>query len=175
MSTTAISRRIEALFRRYETLLDQLSESDFQRNPAEGIWSYSEVYSHVFTANQACFMAIGNCINGKAEETVEKAKRSGRLILFLGIFPPVKIKAPKRIAEMVQQIDKTEAQKQMQQLQDMLQKVLPGIAGAPVSQKAKHPFMGYFDARQWLRFIEIHTRHHLKQLGRIEKALKTSP
>ena len=174
MSITATARRTEALFVRYQTFLDQIGENDFQRNPAAGIWSYAEVYSHIFTANQACFMAIGNCINGKAEATNEKARRSGRIILFLGIFPPVKIKAPKRIAEMVQKIDREEAKKQLQQLQDMLRKVLPGIADADSGQKAKHPFLGYFDARQWLRFIEIHTRHHLKQLVRIEKALKNS-
>jgi glycosyltransferase involved in cell wall biosynthesis len=31
-------------------------------------------------------------------------------------------------------------------------------------------FTGYLNAKQWLRFIEIHLNHHLKQLNRIENS-----
>lgn len=174
MNIKNIARRTENILSTYEEFLGTIAEKDFQTNPQAGVWSYSEVYSHIFTANQACFMAIENCIDGKAEQTEEKAKISGRVILFLGLFPPVKIKAPKRIAEMVQKIDKASAQKYLQHQREMLARVLPHVAQAPANQKAKHPFMGFFDARQWLRFIEIHTRHHEKQLYRIQSAFKKS-
>ena len=32
----------------YEKLLNTLTEEDFLHSPAEGGWSYSEVYSHIF-------------------------------------------------------------------------------------------------------------------------------
>lgn len=174
MRVSAIARRTEILFSQYETYLERIAPDDFQRQPVPGEWSYAEVYSHIYTANHACFMALENCIKGKAEVTSLKATLPGRIILFIGLFPPVKIKAPARIAAMVQKIDREDALRQLQQMREMLQKVLPGIPAAAPNQKASHPRMGYFDARQWLRFIEIHTRHHLKQLQRIEKGLKTS-
>lgn len=174
MSLTVIARRTEVLFSAYEGYLEKITDMDFQQQPAPGAWSYAEVFSHVYTANQACFMAIENCIKDKAEVTTQKASLPGRIILWTGIFPPVKIKAPKRIAAMVQKITKEDAARHLQQLRDMLQRLLPDIPKAAPNQKAVHPRMGYFDAKQWLRFIEIHTRHHLKQLQRIEKSLKTS-
>jgi len=45
------------------------------------------------------------------------------------------------------------------------------VSQASKSQKAKHPRLGLLHARQWLRFIEIHTKHHEKQLYRIQKQL----
>ena len=174
MSINRIAKRTEKILLVYEKFLDKIAEKDFQTNPKPGVWSYAEVYSHIFSANQACLMAIDNCMNGKAEETSEKASISGRLILFVGLFPPVKIKAPARIAAMVQKISKEEAARQVQQFRVNFQKKLPYIAGASATQKARHPRLGFFDAKQWLRFIEIHTLHHKKQLYRIQSALKKS-
>ena len=71
--------------------------------------------------------------------------------------------------------DKKEAMRFLQEIEkfkENLSKLLPEITTASSSQKAKHPRMGLFNAKQWLRFIEIHTRHHEKQLYRIEAALK---
>jgi hypothetical protein len=39
----------------------------------------------------------------------------------------------------------------------------------PPSGKEKHPGLGYFDAGQWYHFADIHIRHHLRQLARLEK------
>lgn len=172
MSIVKIAKQVERVLDRYQGFLNEVSESDFQLKPAEGMWSYAEVYSHIFSANHACLIAIQNCIQAKAIESKEPATFWGRLILFFGIFPPVKIKAPERIAAMVQNISKQEAQQQLQKFRDNLAKLLPEIAHASPTQKAKHPRMGLFNAKQWLRFIEIHTYHHEKQLYRIQAALK---
>lgn len=159
---------------RYEQFLNQVAESDFQLNPVEGVWSYSEVYSHIFTANHACLIAIQNCIQGKSIDSKEPASIAGRLILFFGIFPPVKIKAPERIAAMVKKISKEEAQVQVQKFRENLIELLPKMEQASPTQKAKHPRMGLFNVRQWLRFIEIHSLHHEKQLYRVKGMLKKS-
>jgi hypothetical protein len=59
----------------------------------------------------------------------------------------------------------------MSMAEEELAKTLPLIAHANSKIKTKHPRLGYLNAKQWLRFIEIHLHHHLKQLNRIENSL----
>lgn len=171
MSLVSIARRTEQILARYEAFLTIISEAQFQQNPAPGVWCYAEVYSHINTVNQACFMAIDNCIKGTATQSGKRIHPAAWLILLLGKFPPVKIKAPARIAAMVQKPSKEEAQQGINQTKAHLKALLSNIGEASLSQKAPHPRLGLLNAPQWLRFIEIHTHHHEKQLHRITKQL----
>lgn len=42
------------------------------------------------------------------------------------------------------------------------------LFGDPPSGKVKHPGLGYFSAGEWYQFADIHVRHHLRQLPRME-------
>jgi hypothetical protein len=93
--------------------------------------------------------------------------------LLLGSLPPAKkYKVPKRLAERVKKINKTEALDFVLEFEKALDDNYPLIANASVDCKTKHPRLGYLNAKQWLRFIEIHLKHHLKQLERIEKSFQ---
>jgi hypothetical protein len=37
--------------------------------------------------------------------------------------------------------------------------------------KTRHPGLLYFSALEWLRFAEMHMRHHFRQKKRIDEAL----
>ena len=39
---------------------------------------------------------------------------------------------------------------------------------ARATGRARHPFFGFVTARQWLRMLEVHQRHHLKILAELE-------
>lgn len=171
MSINQTASRIVQATARYEAFLATLSDADFQRNPADGMWSYAEVYSHIFEANLISLLALEKCVKGTAEEDKSTLQPAVWLILFLGKFPPGKIKAPARIAAMVKKINPVEAQQLMHNFSQRLQELVPQVSQASKSQKAKHPRLGLLHARQWLRFIEIHTKHHEKQLYRIQKQL----
>ena len=171
MSINQTASRIVQATARYEAFLATLSDADFQRNPADGMWSYAEVYSHIFEANLISLLALEKCVKGTAEEDKSTLQPAVWLILFLGKFPPGKIKAPARIAAMVKKINLVEAQQLMHNFSQRLQELVPQVSQASKSQKAKHPRLGLLHARQWLRFIEIHTKHHEKQLYRIQKQL----
>lgn len=175
MSLKKIKNRIDQINARYETFLTEISEKDFQKSPASGGWSYSEVYSHILEANLLSLLALEKCVKGKAEENTKKTHLAVWLILFLGKFPPGKIKAPERIAALVQKINPAEAETLMLKFKTKLNELAPLVAGASATQKAKHPRLGFLNARQWLRFIQIHSRHHEKQLGRIQAALGQKP
>ncbi len=151
----------------YEKLLGTLTEEDFLCSPADGVWSYSEVYSHIFQANLGSSIALEKCINGTAIESYKSDHWLAWSILFFGRFPPGKIKAPKRIAAMVKKISREEAGNLIVKFKKRVSELYPQIKKASPAQKIQHPRLGLLNSTQWFRFIEIHTRHHQKQLQRI--------
>ncbi|WP_026897717.1 DinB family protein [Daejeonella oryzae] len=167
MSIGSQQRSILKSVDEYSKLLESISEEDFQRSPEEG-WSYSEVYSHIFQANLVSLVAAEKCINGTGEKTDKRIHWIPRAILFFGRFPPGKFKAPERIAAMVAKIDKEQARNLIVKFKTRLAEISPRIDKALANVKVVHPRLGLLNARQWFRFVEIHTRHHQKQLVRIQ-------
>lgn len=171
MSTERVFNSLLNSIAAYESLLAGVSEETFSQNPSDGSWSYSETYSHIFQSGLLSLMAIENCI----EESVEPSRKPIQwipwLILFLGRFPPGKIKAPKRIASMVKKISRDEAKTLILKFKLRLHEISHQVNTADRHRKIRHPRLGLLNAKQWLRFIEVHTIHHTRQLKRIEKQL----
>ncbi|MDB5121081.1 MAG: DinB superfamily protein [Sphingobacteriales bacterium] len=156
----------------YEKLLNSLTDEDFNLSPAPGVWSYSEVYSHIFQANLASLTAAEKCISGTGIKSTKPIHWIARLILFFGRFPPVKLKAPESLASMTSKITREEARNLIIKFKRRLDELAPKVGKSQSYQKIKHPRLGLLNASQWFRFIEIHTLHHQKQLLRIQKQLK---
>ena len=172
MSFQSQHRSLLAYLENYSAHLETLTEDEFQRSPADGVWSYSEVYSHVFQANLGSLIAAEKCVNGTAERNSERIHWLAGLILFTGFFPPGRIKAPLRIAAMVRKISKEEARNLIVKFRLRLTHVAPTILKASPDRKIKHPRLGLLNAAQWFRFMQIHTRHHEMQLRRIRSAFR---
>jgi len=170
MSIDSTRDSILKALEKYREFLTGLDEEQFQKSPAEGVWSYSEVYSHILHANTGSLIAIERCMN-EAKSSSGRMQLQAWLILFFGIFPPGKIKAPEKIAAMVQKISMEEACNGIIKLLGRIPEVVNLVRKSSAKQKIKHPRIGLLNARQWFRFIEIHSRHHLKQLRRINSML----
>jgi hypothetical protein len=76
------------------------------------------------------------------------------------------------MAERVKKITPAAAQQFITDFELQLALAYPKIKNADPKIKAKHPVLGYLNAKHWLRFIEIHLKHHLEQLKRIENSFK---
>lgn len=156
---------------KYETLLAAVSEEEFVRSPADGVWSYSEIFSHIFQSNLVSLQAVDKCIRGTGIFSAKRIHWLAGLILFVGRFPPGKLKAPVKIAAMVNKISREDARNSIIKFKMRLDEIKPQIKKADSYQKAKHPRLGLLNAKQWFRFIEIHTIHHTRQLKRITTQL----
>ena len=173
MSITSQQRSLLKSIAEYEDLLNTLTEEEFMRSPAEGVWSYSEVYSHIFQANLGSLIAIEKCIAGTGIESHKRIHWMAWLILFFGRFPPGKIKAPERVAAMVSKISTEEAKNLIVKFKKRLSELAPRVNKASPAQTIKHPRLGLLNASYWFRFIEVHTLHHARQLQRIQKMLNS--
>jgi hypothetical protein len=171
MTAAKIKASIQQIVDAYKSKLSNYPEDIFQSIPPIAGWSYSEVYSHIFDSSLLSLIALEHAANGKGEN--KPTHFIVKLILLLGSLPPAKkYKVPKRLAERVKKINKTEALDFVLEFEKALDDNYPLIANASVDCKTKHPRLGYLNAKQWLRFIEIHLKHHLKQLERIEKSFQ---
>ncbi len=151
----------------YEKLLTEVSDELFITTPQGGGWSYAEVFAHIFNSNITCIQAIDKCIQGVAVESDEGMSLGVRLVFFFGRFPPGKFKVPDRIKSQVRKISKQEAHELITLFKDQLSQITPLVENARSDQKIKHPRLGMLNAVKWYEFIDIHTRHHRKQLIRI--------
>jgi hypothetical protein len=171
MAAAKVKASVKQIIDSYKSKLSKYPENIFQTTPPISGWSYSEVYSHIFDSSQLSLIALANAANGKGEN--KPTHFVVKLILFFGAFPPAqKYKVPKRLIERVKKISKAEALDFILAVEKALDENYPLIANAKVDCKTKHPRLGYLNAKQWLRFIEIHLDHHLKQLERIEKSFQ---
>ena len=171
MNTAKIKASIHKTVDAYKSKLSAYADDIFQRVPPIDGWSYSEVYSHIFDSSLLSLIALENAAKGKGED--KPTHFVVKLILLLGSLPPAKnYKVPKRLADRVKKITKTEALDFILEFEKALDDNYPLVFTANANCKAKHPRLGYLNAKQWLRFIEIHLKHHLKQLERIEKSFQ---
>ncbi|MES2417325.1 MAG: DinB family protein [Bacteroidota bacterium] len=172
MSNSGVRQSILNAVSQYQLKLATQNEAKFQETPAIGGWSYSEVYSHIFDSSLLSLRALQACIKGNG--LVKPTPFGARLVLFFGKLPPgKKYKVPRRLAERVKKIDLITAQQLINDFELQLAKVYPLMGKADLKIKIEHPRLGYLNATQWLRFIVIHLKHHLKQLTRIEKSFKS--
>src|SRR2546428_13076354 len=101
--------KIQASLDKYTKLLERYNEEIFTQTPIPGVWSLSEVYSHILIANLLFMKEIDKCIEGKAEENGSGLNLMGLFVLSAKRFPPVKINAPERVKSMVKKVTRQEA------------------------------------------------------------------
>jgi len=168
MSYTSVFSSLKKISATYSTRLTVIPDRDFKTGPAKGGWSYSEVYAHIFDASMLSLDTLEDCVSGKGK--IRSTPLVTKLILLFGALPPGRYKTPEILAGRVKVITKEEARKMISNFTEKLDLAYRYIDKSNPAIKTLHPRMGYLNARQWLRFIEIHLKHHLKQLKRVEKS-----
>lgn len=168
-------KKIEEALDSYRNRLDSIPDDLFMVTPPGGGWSYSEVYCHILQSNLGSSIALEKCMLKSAIPTNKGRSFLGVMVLSFGRFPPVRVKVPKAIAERntVKNIAKEEVRNLLIKCRKRIDDLVPLIQDSSKHCRIKHPRLGMLNARQWLKFILIHSRHHLKQLDRVEKKLQS--
>jgi hypothetical protein len=170
MNIEAERKAIEAALDAYRNRLDTILDDLFDATPPGGGWSYAEVYSHILQADLSSSIAVEKCTLSTCKPTSKGRTLIGLFVLTAGRFPPFPVKVPKAVAAIIpaKKISKEEAKNLIIKCRKRVNDVAKLIFDSPVHNRIKHARMGMLNARQWFKFILIHSKHHLKQLDRIE-------
>lgn len=159
------------LLRQCEQLEKLAAETDERlayRAQRISTWSIADQLDHIARATQAMTGAIEMALLPEAP-TDGRASLVGRAVLATGWIPRGVGKAPESTQP------ETGSREQLGNLLadarralDRLEPRLPEIDGA--QGRVNHFAFGDLTPRQWLRIIDIHTRHHLKIVRDIQGA-----
>lgn len=139
------------------------------RNKAVSGWSPAEHLEHVGLANRSILGALKGFVG--APEPVQAAEMSEMAKGFFaaGMIPRGVAKHPDFVAPQGVALDYL--RRELQSVLDdykAIESEIVALAGSKAT--VSHPILGPLTAQQWLRFVEIHTRHHLDILRDIAGA-----
>jgi len=128
-------------------------------------WSVANHLEHVLRAH----IAILQQIEKHFSHEPEKGKRLtllGRFVLLFGRFPKGFAKAPNLSAP--RGCTESELRDYLTEFEATCERLQQNIPELTKSHYAfPHPFFGQMSIKQWLRLIEVHTRHHLRIIENI--------
>lgn len=114
-----------------------------------------------------CLKVFNNIINYLKTAPTDKASKisiSGRLFLGINYIPRGKGKAPKLVLPN-NDITTETLQSQLGEAKENLQ----SISSLDPQATFKHSYFGVLDLKQSIRFVEVHTNHHIKIIKDILK------
>ena len=158
-------------------LIPGFSDEAWGRAPESGGWSPAQVYGHIaIIAKGFSFKNLDACLAENGHLGGRK-RWPGYMILWLNRLPGsrrIKVEFPPELLPI--SMSKGEAREAMDALEARAEAYLPQVAAADPKRTAKHFLLGWMNAPEWFRFVEIHHRHHLEgQLTRLLAAAKASP
>lgn len=173
MNAAQLRAEIDATLDTYRKWIDEINEDAWAQSPAENDWSYAEVYDHIMKSTLGSAIALERCSNSNTPRSKKGLNFWGYYTLYLGIFPPFKTKVPEALAAKMapKKISQEDARNLIIKARRKVEEVAKLADDAPKNARWEHPRLGMLNAKEWLKFILIHLKHHVKQLERNKKKL----
>lgn len=141
------------------------------KKPSDESWSLGQVAMHIETETNFYITQIEICLHSSANST-ESMTDDAKKIFEHNSFPNIKIRRDDTLSQHYPQPQsKDDLYSRINKLKERLNSLLIKIEASNSKGKTRHPGLGYFNAEQWLRFAEMHMRHHLRQKDSIETEL----
>ncbi len=165
---------IEELYSQMEVLL-QKPEAILQERTDVSGWSASEQVQHVLLANKWALSAVVAMLLGRGEFADSGRKNLlGTVLLRFGRIPRGKAQAPEA-ARPDPAVEVAELAAILQKQWGYLERIKDRRTEVPTLEKRfNHPILGDFSASDAIRFVRVHTSHHLKLVDKILRASRGS-
>jgi hypothetical protein len=170
LTATAKTARLHA---RILAQLDELLA--LARDPAElarqrpevSAWSVAQQIEHLVLSDRSVLDGLEKIESGELASRGGGAKFLGRMILLTGWIPRGRGKAPERARPSGLDGERTAAA--LEAVKERFERLgLARLEAAPGT--FSHPIFGHLDGRRWLRFIDVHQRHHRRIIDDIRRA-----
>lgn len=171
MNNTAVENFNDTLDQ-WIAYLDDYSFEMLTRNPIPGSWSIGQVYVHLIndTAWHVGQMKLAMTTDYFANEEMHE---DAKWMFANNQFPDAQLENPSNV-NMPQPKSKDEIRQKLLEIRTEVNQAIRSPALTISKGKTRHPGLQFFSAIDWLRFTEMHLRHHLRQKARIDHALRNS-
>ncbi|WP_142828623.1 DinB family protein [Planococcus soli] len=160
----------ELLFH-FKQELSNYSPEQLRYIPKEGVWSIGQMYDHIILVAHEYLDSAESCASLNEEQPLGKT-RTGEQLMKAGGFPPVKIRLPD---EMNAPPNNSDSQEQLaSRLDELIGRLENWEAKVDLinpNYKVEHGGFGWLNAEEWLKLVEMHSRHHLRQKEELESYL----
>lgn len=176
MNTTEALQRFEETVQVYLQELDGFSMEELKYRLAEDEWSIGQMYQHLIQS--ALYMHLRNielCLNPAGDGLASPAGKTteGMAIFEQGSFPPIRIQVPPSPQYTPEQpATKEQLIQGVDTVIQRMRQTEPMLAEASPQHTVPHPRFGGLHAQEWFLLIEMHYRHHLRQLDRLKQTLE---
>lgn len=132
-------------------------------------WTVGKQLEHLLLSGSSVLDVLEKLTDGRRSPATGGTTLLGRIILATGFIPRGKGEAPEFATPTGRDAADLEAglRRLAQRLADLAEQLRPLEESG---WRARHPYFGALDIGQWMRFMEVHHRHHLKIVGDIRRA-----
>jgi DinB family protein len=165
---------IENFNRTIDIWIDALERYDYTQlttKPLPTSWSIGQVYMHLLDDTTYYIEQIEVCVANN-DHASEHATSAGKIMLLNNDFPNEMLGGAPSNAYMPQPESKEKLIRDFLNLKAAMNNAAALISESLFHGKTKHPGLGYFSAKEWLQFADMHLRHHLRQKKRIDTFLE---
>jgi hypothetical protein len=161
---------VERMYDSMESILAGPGDVLRRRTPVSG-WSASEQIQHILLVNKWALLTITAMLLGRGDFP-ESGRMNwlGTTLLLLGRIPRGKSKAP-AAAEPVPDVSNEELLARLRKQKGYLERIRSRLDEVVALRlRFPHPYLGHFSATDGIRFVRVHTDHHLKIVDDILQA-----
>jgi DinB superfamily len=158
----------------FTTWIDALSDydlEDLQKQPEAGSWSMGQLYVHLVQSSRFFLDQVKTC-NSNNDNADQQHAPAAIAIFTNNELPDMRIEGPPSNKTTPQPNDKERLVRSLTALRDEFEAARINAADSTFKGKTLHPGLKYFNAEEWLKFTDIHLRHHLRQKQRIDEFLQ---
>lgn len=129
--------------------------------PAVSKWTVGKQLEHLMLSDQAILDRFDRLVDGSEGPASGGLTLVGRVVLVTGFIPRGAGKAPGAVIPAGRDPADIEAGlRRLAERMEELSEQLPLLEDA--GWRCRHPYFGALDIGGWMRFMDVHHRHHLK-------------
>lgn len=166
-----MNHSLQQSFTAWIDALEQYDLDDLQKQPEAGSWSMGQLYVHLVQSSRFFLDQVKTCTSNN--DNADRQHAPAAIAIFTrNELPDMRIEGPPSNNTTPQPTDKERLVRSLISLRDEFEAVRINTADSSFKGKTLHPGLLYFDAAEWLKFTDIHLRHHLRQKQRIDEFLQ---
>lgn len=156
-----------------DTWISILNEYPFEmliKQPIPNSWTLGQVFVHIIedTSYHVQQMRTATLTEADGEKDMHD---DAKWMFQHNMFPEIQIEGASTVDNVPQPISKETLLRQLTSIRNEVNDLYRAVDFQTLKGKSEHPGLWYFSALDWLRFTEMHMRHHFRQKMRITAAL----